>query len=219
MDLLEKASRRLYAWLAFFSLFGMALSLLLTALNIDPVTVTDQTLFHQNTAPIRIVGFFSYFTIWSNILVVYVSVILARGKALSERFKVLFACGLIMITVTGLVYNLVLLPAFPPKGWYWLTSTLMHLVAPVMYIWLWVKRGPRGFIMPSKSLQILTIPIIYVIYTVVHGLAIKQWPYKFLDLTSSGVVVWSISVALIFGFGELLIIGFGKIDRKPIKKR
>jgi len=219
MELLEKASQRLYAWLAFFALFGMGLSLILTARNIDSVTVTDPTLFHQNTAPVRIVDFFSYFTIWSNILVVYVSVVLARGKAVSERFKVLFACGLIMITVTGLVYNLVLLPAFPPKGWYWLTSTLMHVIAPAMYIWLWVKRGPRGFINPAKSLQILTIPIIYVIYTVIHGLAIKQWPYKFLDLTSAGVLVWTISVAVIFGFGELLVIGFGKIDRKPIKKR
>jgi len=191
----------------------------LTALNIDPVTVTDQTLFHQNTAPIRIVGFFSYFTIWSNILIAYVSVVLARGKALSKSFGALFACGLIMITITGLVYNLVLLPAYPPKGWYWLTSTLMHLVAPAMYIWLWVKRGPRGFIDPTKSLQILTIPIIYLVYTVIHGLIIKQWPYKFLDLTSAGVVVWTISVAVIFGFGVLLIFVFGKVDRKPINKR
>ena len=215
---MEKAGRRLYGWLAFFAFIGLTLSLFLNAFNVDPVAISDQTLFHQNTAPIRIVGFFSYFTIWSNLLVVYIGVALASGHKLSKYFGTLFATGLIMITVTGLVYNAVLLPAYPPKGWYWLTSALMHLVAPVMYIYLWIRKGPRGFVSSARSIQILTIPIIYLGYTVVHGLAIKQWPYKFLDLTSAGFLLWTISVALIFGFGLALIFGFSKLDQKPLKQ-
>ena len=214
---MEKASRRLYGWLAFFAFFGLTFSLFLNAFNIDPVAVSDQTLFHQNTAPIRIVGFFSYFTIWSNLVVIYIGTAIARGKTSFKYFGNLFATGLIMITVTGLVYNAVLLPAYPPKGWYWLTSALMHVVAPVMYIYLWLKKGPRGYIKTKDSLRILQIPIIYIIYTVIHGLAIKQWPYKFLDLTSAGVLLWVISVAVIFGFGVFLIFMFAKLDRKPIK--
>jgi hypothetical protein len=214
---MEKASRRLYAWLALFALTGLTLSLILTAFNIDYVAVSDQTLFHQNTGPIRIVGFFSYFTIWSNLLVVYIGWAIARNKSSTKLFGTLFATTLIMITITGLVYNTVLLPAYPPKGWYWLTSTLMHLVAPVMFVYLWLKKGPRGNIKLNRLLQTLTIPIIYLIYTVTHGLAVKQWPYKFLDLTSSGVVLWLISVTLIFGFGIFLIYSFAKLDRKPIK--
>lgn len=88
---------------------------------------------------------------------------------------------------------------------------------PFMYIYLWLKKGPRGFINPNKSLQILTIPILYLIYTVAHGLAIKQWPYKFLDLTTEGFLLWIVGVIMIFGFGLLLIFGFSKLDRKPLK--
>jgi hypothetical protein len=108
----------------------------------------------------------------------------------------------------------VLLPAFPPKGWYWLTSTLMHLIAPIFYNYLWFTRGPRKAISRSQSVQILGISIVYLIYTLIRGLAIKQWPYKFLDLTSVGFLVWIISVAIIFGFGLLLIAFYSKIDRK-----
>jgi len=211
---MEKVSRQLYGWLAFFAFFGLALSLILTAFNIDPVYIKDQTLFHQDTAPIRIIGFFSYFTIWSNIVVVFIGYSLWRNKSGFKYFSNLFATGLTMITITGLVYNTVLLPVFPPKGWYWLTSTLMHLIVPIMYFYLWMVRGPRGVIDPKNTLRILTIPIIYLIYTVAHGLAIKQWPYKFLDLTSEGFLVWLIGVIIIFGFGILLISLFSKLDRR-----
>ena len=215
---MEKASRQLYGWLAFFAFAGLIASLLLNIFNVDPVAVTDKTLFHQDTAPIRIVGFFSYFTIWSNILVVYIGVMITRQKSATRYFGTLFATTLIMITITGLVYNAVLLPAYPPKGWYWLTSALMHLIAPVMYIYLWIKKGPRGFIDSKKSLQILSIPILYLIYTVAHGLTIKQWPYKFLDLTTEGFLIWIVSVLVIFGFAFLLIISFTKLDKKHLEE-
>jgi hypothetical protein len=214
---MEKASRRLYGWLVFFAFFGLTLSLILTAFNIDPVSIKDQTLFHQDTAPVRIVGFFSYFTIWSNIVAVVVGFCVWRDRISFKYFENLFATGLIMITITGLIYNTVLLPVFPPKGWYWLTSTLMHLVVPIMYFYLWMVRGPRGVVETKNTLKILTIPIIYLTYTVAHGLVIKQWPYKFLDLTSEGFIIWSIGVVIIFGFGIGLIWLFSKLDRRQAK--
>ncbi len=215
---MEKASRSLYGWLAFFAFFGLTLSLFLNAFNVDPFAVTDQTLFHQNTAPIRIIGFFSYFTIWSNILVIYIGYAIAASKTSSKYFGTLFATGLTMITITGLLYNSLILPVYPPKGWYWLTSTLMHVLVPIMYNYLWFKKGPRGNLSVQRSPQILMIPIIYLFYTIARGVAIEQWPYKFLDLTSEGFTVWIIGVAIIFSFGMLLIFGFAKVDQKPMKK-
>ncbi len=212
---MEKASRRLYGWLAFFAFFGLTISLFLNAFNIDPVAVADQTLLHQNTAPIRIVGFFSYFTIWSNILVIYIGYAIAASKTSSQFFKMLFATGLIMITIKGLLYNTLILPVYPPKGWYWLTSSLMHVLVPIMYNYLWIRKGPRGHIASQRTLHILTIPIIYLIYTTVHGVAVQQWPYKFLDLTTEGLFIWATGVAIIFGFGVLLIYIFAIIDQKP----
>ena len=211
---MEKVSRQLYGWLAFFAFFGLTLSLILTAFNVDPLDIKDQTLLHQDTAPIRIVGFFSYFTIWSNIVVGILGICIWRDKTNFKTFKNLFATGLIMITVTGLVYNTVLLPVFPPKGWYWITSTIMHLVVPVMYNYLWITMGPRGVISTKNTLAILQIPIIYLAYTTLHGLAIQQWPYKFLDLTSEGFLVWLVGVAIIFGFGIVLIGLYSRLDKK-----
>ena len=38
---MEKVSRQLYGWLAFFAFFGLTLSIILTAFNIDPIFVKD----------------------------------------------------------------------------------------------------------------------------------------------------------------------------------
>jgi len=164
------------------------------------------------------VGFFSYFSIWSNILVIYIGYAIARNKSASRLFGTLFATGLIMITITGLLYNTLILPVYPPKGWYWLTSSLIHLVVPVLYNYLWIKKGPRGNIASQRTLQILIIPIIYLIYTILHGVRIQQWPYKFLDLTSEGLFIWALGVGAIFGFGVVLIYIFAIIDQKPTKR-
>jgi hypothetical protein len=209
-----KASRRLYGWLAFSALMGLLFSLYLTARNIDPIVISDQTLFHQNTPGIRIVAFFSYFTIWSNLLVLYLATTLAFNRARPRFFSALFASGLLMITVSGLVYNSVLLPIYPPKGWALLSSGLLHIVVPALFIYLWSRKGPHGLIRVRETLQILLIPILYIGYTVAHGVAIQQWPYKFLDLTSEGFLVWAIGVLIIFAFGVLLITTFAKYDEK-----
>ncbi len=211
---MEKASRRLYGWLAFFASLGLLLSLYLSARNIDPIVISDQTLFHQDTPAIRIVAFFSYFTIWSNLVVIYLAIRISRGSALPRYFGALFAAGLLMITVSGLVYNAVLLPIYPPKGWALLSSGLLHIVAPLLFIYLWARRGPRGLIKGNQVPQILLIPIVYICYTVAHGSVIKQWPYKFLDLTSEGFLLWAVGVAIIFAFGILLIMTFAKYDAR-----
>jgi CHAT domain-containing protein len=41
LDFMEKVSRQLYGWLAFFAFFGLTLSIILTAFNIDPIFVKD----------------------------------------------------------------------------------------------------------------------------------------------------------------------------------
>ena len=211
---MEKASRRLYRWLAFCASLGLLLSLYLSARNIDPIVISDQTLFHQDSPAVRIVAFFSYFTIWSNVLVLYISLSIASGRRLPRFFGTLFASGLLMITVSGLVYNAVLLPLYPPKGWALLASGLLHIAAPLLFIYLWARGGPHGLIKNRETLQILFIPIVYIFYTVAHGAVIKQWPYKFLDLTSEGFLVWFIGVAIIFAFGILLIRFFAKYDSR-----
>ena len=83
-----------------------------------------------------------------------------------------------------------------------------------MYNYLWITMGPRGVIATKNTLAILQIPIIYLAYTTMHGLAIQQWPYKFLDLTSEGFVEWLLGVAVIFSFGIVLIRLYSKLDRK-----
>lgn len=215
---MEKVSRRFYGWLAFFAFFGLVLSFLLTAFNVDPVVIKDQTLFHQDTAPIRIIGFFSYFTIWSNILAGIICLRLWRSNAKSRTLETLATSALIMITVTGLVYNAVLLPAYPPKGWYWLTSSILHVIVPLGYNYAWIKSRPHYFFSVKQSLNILLIPIIYLTYTTIRGRVIKQWPYKFLDMTSEGFVAWLIGVLIIFGFGVGLIAIYSSFNRKANAK-
>jgi hypothetical protein len=87
----------------------------------------------------RIIRFFSYFTIESNILVCAVALLLAVGVAHGRRFALAHLDALLGITVTGIVFALVLAPDQEHVGF---SSVLLHYVAPPLALLAWLVLGP-----------------------------------------------------------------------------
>lgn len=137
-----------------------------------------------------IVNFFSHFTIQSNLLVaLWLSLALwekATRAGLFLRRPAVRGAVTVYITVTYLIYSLVLASSWIPTGWEHLYSNLNHYIIPVGFILDWVlfeeKRNYRWKFM----IHWLAYPIAYLLYVQVYGTLTGNYLYFFLDRAKLG---------------------------------
>lgn len=198
------------AWL------GIIASIVLSAGGFYPgdVTVPSQLGYANPGAFSRLADSFSYFTIWSNITVAIVLTVLAlRPTYDTPVFRVLRLDSVLMITVTGLVYAVVLAPDAKLQGWEYLSNTLIHIATPLITLAVWGIAGPRGWIRWSTVGYALILPLVWVTYTLIRGAVISGYPYPFIDVIQHGYGTVFINVAAITALGLLLCAAALGIDR------
>jgi len=140
-----------------------------------------------------------YFTTWSNIVVVVTLTALYLNPERTGRiFNRLRNTGLLMITMTMVLYHLLLAGVANPQSWYAVTNVLQHYVTPVVTILVWAIAGPRGRFPLSDTFAVFIIPITYLAYTLVHGAIASVYPYGFFDVIT-------------YGYGSVLMLMFGVI--------
>ncbi len=170
-------------------------------------------------APERLIDLFSYFTIWSQIAVGLVMTLLYLNPARDGKlFRVFRIDSILLITVTGVVYNLLLGPNYPPQGLNQISSPIEHTITPLITVVIFIIAGPRGWFSFKNILAALILPISYVFYTLLRGSVIGKYPYDFFDVVSYGY-----SYVLIFVMGiltaSLLVAGMlWGIDKVFTKK-
>jgi hypothetical protein len=159
----------------------------------------------------RIVRFFSYFTIESNILVCVVAALLAVGAAGGGRFALAHLDALLGITVTGIVFALILAPDQEHIG---VGSVLLHYVSPPLALIAWLLVGPSGSRSWRMIAPALVWPIAYLAWTLVHG-AISDWyPYGFIDAGDLGLATMLRNALGVLVFGVALCVVFVAVDRR-----
>ena len=170
-------------------------------------------------APERLIDLFSYFTIWSQIMVGVVMTLLYLNPARDGKlFRIFRIDSILMITVTGVVYNLLLGPNYPPQGLNQISSPIQHTITPLITVLVFVIAGPRGWFSLKNVLAALVIPISYVFYTLFRGAIIGKYPYDFFD-----VVTYGYAYVLIFVLGiltaSLIVAGiYWGIDKSLTRK-
>lgn len=165
----------------------------------------------NGTAPstaTRVVRFFSYFTVESNILVgVAAAMLLLRPDRDGPLWRVLRLDALIGISVTGVVYTTLLRGVVELHGAAAVTNALVHYVAPLMAVIGWLLFGPRPRLTENTLVASLIWPALYVAYTLAHGAASHRYPYPFIDVAKLGY-----ATALRNGVGlNLLLVGIGAL--------
>ena len=159
-------------------------------------------------APERLIDLFSYFTIWSQIVVGVVMTLLYLNPARDGKlFRVFRLDSILMITVTGVVYNLLLGPNYPPQGLNQISSPIQHTITPLITVLVFVIAGPRGWITLKNILAALVVPIVYVFYTLTRGAIIGKYPYDFFDVITEGYAYVLIFVMGIL-FASIIVAGF-----------
>jgi hypothetical protein len=159
-------------------------------------------------APERLIDLFSYFTIWSQIVVGVVMTLLYLNPGRDGKlFRVFRLDSILMITVTGVVYNLLLGPNYPPQGLNQISSPIQHTITPLITVLVFVIAGPRGWITLKNILAALVVPIVYVFYTLTRGAIIGKYPYDFFDVITEGYAYVLIFVMGIL-FASIIVAGF-----------
>ena len=164
--------------------------------------------------PARILDLFSYFTIWSQITVGIVATLLFLNPGRdSKRLRVLRLDSLLMISVTGIVYNALIAPSYPPVGLNVYSSFFEHTLTPILTIVVFLLVGPRNWINLRTFGLALVLPIVYVIYTLGRGAIINMYPYDFFDVVQYGYASVLIFVGIIILAAVVLMSLFWGAER------
>lgn len=145
--------------------------------------------FGESSAPLgqRVFEFFSYFTIQSNLLVAIAAVLLAvKPDRNSAGFRVLRIAGLFGITVTFVVYQLLLSNLANFTGVAAASNIGLHYVVPALVILGWLLFGPRRLVTWRALFFAMLWPLAFVLLTVVQGMVTGFYPYPFVNVEVLG---------------------------------
>jgi hypothetical protein len=129
----------------------------------------------------------SYFTIVSNVAVVLAYVGALRGNSGSWlRPHVMRGMTLAMIALVMLAYFFIISRTEHPRGIAWLSAMIMHYATPPLYALWWVLYVPHGRLKLREVGAMLIPSVIYMIYVLIRGRLVGEYPYAMLDATRIG---------------------------------
>ena len=195
--------------------FGALFSFTLTVLGTYPSENTNPTAlgFASQGLLGRVFDWFTYFTLWSNVLVAIVMLMLfVRPDRDSFWFRVFRLDSVLMIVVTGIIYNVVLAATAKNQGLEVWTNFFLHVLTPLLTFVVWLIAGPRGWISWRVIAASLILPIIWLVFALVRGAFIGAYPYGFLDVATYGYGAVLTNVAGIVVFAIVLCLILWGID-------
>ncbi len=167
--------------------------------------------------------FFSFFTILSNLLVALTaSCALMPSCALAEarsRIGLFFSSATVRggvalnIGVTGLIYFFLLSSTWAPSGLQWLVDKQLHYVVPLLYLTWWLTCVEHRRLRWSDPLRWLLFPAVYLVWTLLRGAWLNEYPYPFVDVGAigyPGMLRNSAGVGVLFALLGLAIVA---VDR------
>ena len=171
-----QSARTAAALLALLTWLTLALRLYLS--------IADALAKNLDLAPV-IIGYCSFFTILSNLLVACVCTRIAFAPDRSSAN--LEAATAVYIAVVGLGYSLLLRHIWNPQGLEKVADVLLHDLVPLLYVVYWFFfRRERQFLPWSSTLIWLIWPAIYLVYTIIRGSITGIYAYHFLDPAPRG---------------------------------
>ena len=163
-----------------------------------------------------VVFYFSFFTILTNLLLVliYSSELWLwpwLGWLRSPVTRGMLAAA---ITLVMVFYHFVLAPAWDPEGWALVADTALHYATPIIYLVWWVATVPHGQLKWSDIPAMLVPPTLYLIYVLIRGAAIGEYPYPILEANRIGYGVVALNVlAVLIGLTAFCAIVIA-LDRR-----
>jgi hypothetical protein len=183
----------------------------------------------------KVVNFFSFFTIQSNLIGAVVlaigAVVLLRGGRTGidpQWFAVLRACATTYLITTGIVYNLLLRGIELPQGttvaW---TNEVLHVVAPILLLLDWLFAPGRRRLGFATVGIIVIYPIVWAVYTMIRGPFVSDeltgatswYPYPFLNPDTSENGYLSVAFYVLLIADVIAAVGTGVVAISRNRRR
>ena len=216
---LRSSARTWFAALAVWAWLGLAIQFVLSSTGMYPSDPTKPSAYGWNPAGLeglvpRVIDFFSYFTIWSNITVAVVATMLAlRPDRDSRWFRAVRLSALLMISVTGLVYGVLLAGLADLQGWEVLANFFIHQSVPLLAIVVFLVAGPRGWIDWPTIGRATVLPLGWAAYALVRGAVIGAYPYFFIDVAVLGYPAVLLNLVGVLLLGLVIALVLWALDR------
>ncbi len=133
---------------------------------------------------------FMYFTIQSNIAVAVISAVgaylMLRDKAVRDAWYIVMFVGAVAITLTGMVFTVILAPTLGAQAWN-VQNVLTHVVVPVASVADFFVAAAGRTLQKKNVMFVVIPPMLYVVYA---GLGYilgwefgsgRNYPYFFLN--------------------------------------
>jgi len=139
----------------------------------------------------RIILFFSTLTILTNTIVTIAFLIppLAPDTKAGRFFSNVTVRTSIAgyITIVGIGYHLFLTPVSELEGMAQASTVITHYIVPLLFVldWLFLTPGKSNLSWTTGG-RSLVYPIIYTIWTLLHGAQTGWYPYPFVDVNVIG---------------------------------
>lgn len=135
-----------------------------------------------------LVFFFSFFTILTNLTLVMIYVSELRPRQSLNWFRRPETRGMmvaLIVLVMGF-YHFVLAASWNPQGLAKLADIALHYVTPVFYVAWWVLFMRHGRLKFSAIPVMLLPPTLYLIYVMIRGAIVSEYPYPVLEANVLG---------------------------------
>ncbi len=195
MSDLRSRARAFHALTAVVAGFAVVLQLVLV---VQGNAILDQT--NPPGLATRVIRFFSYLTIWSNVLVALVALMVAvQPDRDGPVWRALRLDAVIICFGGGIVHFFLLRPLLNLSGADLLADRLLHVVVPLLALIGWLAFGPRGRVHRADLGPFLVVPVLWLVYTLVRGTFVDWYPYPFIDAGELGYSLIAINAVVISG--------------------
>ncbi|GAB3753704.1 Pr6Pr family membrane protein [Microlunatus parietis] len=169
---------------------------------------------------VRLLRFFSYFTIQSNIVVLVAAILLALRPARDGTiWRIVRLDSLLGIVTTGIVYATILAPLVHLEGTAFVATFLLHYLSPWLFLACWIVAGPRPRITWGTVAGAFVWPVAWIAYTLIHGAITNWYPYPFLNVAALGFPTAFRNIVVILVAAGVLAVIFRLLDRLPAFNR
>lgn len=138
----------------------------------------------------RIIRFFSFFTVLTNLIVALTTTAIAffpNTKLGRFALRPSTQCAVAgYISIVGIVYSLFLRTVWDPQGWQAVADHLLHDAVPIAFVIYWFWLAPKSGISWTDPVKWLIYPLAYIAYSLMRGAIVTWYPYWFVDVTQLG---------------------------------
>lgn len=209
------ASRR-WQWLIVVNICAALTIQLVLILTGGPDPNTGETVATVGVT-VRMIQTLSFFTIQSNILALAAAITLVIDPDRDGRvWRVVRLDALLGITITGLVFDLILIRYVHPSGWQLVATIGLHYIAPWATLLGWLLFGPRPRLDSRTIAWAFLWPIAWIAYTFIRGAIVHWYPYPFVDVAEIGYLAAFRNTGFILLLAIVLVVIFRLIDKTRV---